>query len=666
MGLYEKGTSSMYDMVGVDKAEKILYGRRCTDVFFLLLSFVFIGFLGFLCIFALARGNPDKLFHGYNYNGKLCGVDIADRPFVFWPLDPSTNKMDAQMPLCVSSCFTSEDVENGASVNYPSSNLSELVPPSSAEDLTVGPPAASASSTAALSATVSVSYSKSPVYATVPFAGSYCFPIDTEETANLVQQLKLGSIWMYASRSLEASGRNWYWLVAAGFMGSILAIIYLVLLKFAARGVIWTVLIITPIVLLAAGSFAAYMSFSKTSHNVVDAMNERLRAWAGYVGIAIALSGIVMAIGVFLLRNSIKTAASVMQAALECFQALPNIALFPLICMLLMSGVLVGGLWILSYLFTANEFKPVHTLQLGQGVNGLNSLAISGIHREFVFTPDVVFYIVVWIFGIIWSVEIINCIMQFVVSFTVSLWYFTMPNSNGNREFDCVFAKSFWTVARYHSGTVALGAALLAIFRYLRFAMDLCRRQSDGTGELGSGMFCCCGQCCAPCAEAFLRMINSSGMAECAISSTGYFKSCANAFDRLARDASSVIMLNGLTAVFSYVAAIGISVGVAAVLYYMFTSIGALSNSSSTWFIENPEAVAVVSALVCLLLSFIVMLTFDQITDTVLYCYLIEKEERHEAIYAPHSLRALVDEQDLLHRSIKRDQLLEMHEQEMA
>eukprot|EP00922_Rhytidocystis_sp_ex-Travisia-forbesii_P015581 GHVS01023227.1.p1 GENE.GHVS01023227.1~~GHVS01023227.1.p1 ORF type:complete len:660 (+),score=60.58 GHVS01023227.1:219-2198(+) len=659
MGLHLKSSESIYDEVGMDKSEKILYGRRCTDVFFLLLSLLFIGFLGFLAVFALARGNPDKLFHGYNYNGKLCGVDVDDRPFVFWPIDPSTNKMDSQMPLCVSSCFTNEDVQKGTTVNYPYSNLSELLPliPSSAE-------APASTTSPALSATVSVSYSKSPVYATMPFAGSYCFPIDTEDTDKLIQQLRLNSIWMYATRSLEASGRNWYWLVAAGVLGSMFAIIYLVLLKFAARGIIWTVLIITPIVLLAAGIFAACISFSSTSHNVVDAMNERLRCWAGYVGIAIAVSGILMAVAVFLLRHTIKTAACVMQASLECFQAQPKIALFPLICTVLMSGVLVGGLWILSYLFTANEFKPIHTLQLGQGVNGSNSLAISGIHRSFVFSPDVVFYIVVWIGGIIWSVEVINCVMQFVVSFTVSLWYFTMPNSSGNRVVGCVFARSFWTVLRYHSGTVALAAGLLAMFRYIRYSMDLCRRRSDSSGE--PGIFCCCGQYCAACGEAFLRMINSSGIAECAIFSTGYFQSCSHAFDRLTRDTSSVVILNGLTAVFSYVASIGISVGVGAVLYYMFTTIGVLSDSSSSWFIEHPEAVAVVSAVVCLLLSFILMLTFDQITDTVLYCYLIEKEERHEAIYAPESLRDLVEEQDLVHRSAKRDQLLEMHQHEMA
>eukprot|EP00922_Rhytidocystis_sp_ex-Travisia-forbesii_P015603 GHVS01023250.1.p1 GENE.GHVS01023250.1~~GHVS01023250.1.p1 ORF type:complete len:369 (+),score=17.16 GHVS01023250.1:678-1784(+) len=327
---------------------------------------------------------------------------------------------------------------------------------------------------------------------------------------------------MYASRSVEAAGRHWYWLIAGGAMGALLALIYLVLLKFAARGVVWAVLVITPIVLLAAGIFLAYMSFSHTSHSVVDSMNERLRGWTGYVGVAIAVTGVLMAVGVFLLRSSINTAVCVMQAALECFQSLPKIAVYPVICMVLMSCVLGGGLWILSYLFTANEFKPIHTLHLGQGENGLNSLDISGIHRTLVFSTDVVIYIVFWIFGIIWAVEVVNCIMQFVVSFTVSLWYFTMPNENGSRAVGCVLARSFWTVLRYHSGTVALGAALLSMFRFLRYALEMCRRQSDGTGEVGSGILCCCGQACASCADTFLRIINASGIAECAISSTGF------------------------------------------------------------------------------------------------------------------------------------------------
>eukprot|EP00922_Rhytidocystis_sp_ex-Travisia-forbesii_P015600 GHVS01023247.1.p1 GENE.GHVS01023247.1~~GHVS01023247.1.p1 ORF type:complete len:364 (+),score=38.09 GHVS01023247.1:223-1314(+) len=271
--------------------------------------------------------------------------------------------------------------------SYPTSNLSELLPSPTASAAPAADTSSSVSSTSPdaalvpLTASISVNYSKSPVYATEPFAGSYCFPIDSKDTDNIIEQLKLGSIWMYASRSVEAAGRHWYWLIAGGAMGALLALIYLVLLKFAARGVVWAVLVITPIVLLAAGIFLAYMSFSHTSHSVVDSMNERLRGWTGYVGVAIAVTGVLMAVGVFLLRSSINTAVCVMQAALECFQSLPKIAVYPVICMVLMSCVLGGGLWILSYLFTANEFKPIHTLHLGQGENGLNSLDISGIHR---------------------------------------------------------------------------------------------------------------------------------------------------------------------------------------------------------------------------------------------------------------------------------------------
>ena len=67
-----------------------LTNRKCTDVLFFLLFFVFFGGYGYTSYYGFKNGKPKELFRPVNGDGKLCGVDeLADFPKLYYIIQTS-------------------------------------------------------------------------------------------------------------------------------------------------------------------------------------------------------------------------------------------------------------------------------------------------------------------------------------------------------------------------------------------------------------------------------------------------------------------------------------------------------------------------------------------------------------------------------------------------
>merc|ERR1711870_221276 len=71
----------------------------------------------------------------------------------------------------------------------------------------------------------------------------------------------------------------------------------------------------------------------------------------------------------------------------------------------------------------------------------------------------------------VWLNEFITCLSQFTLSWATERWYFT-PSVNVKRKvvFGAIF-RAYRDVLRYHLGTLALGAMILAVARPLRIVL---------------------------------------------------------------------------------------------------------------------------------------------------------------------------------------------------
>jgi len=88
----------------VEKLEKgPIEERGCTDILCCLLYIA--ACVAFVIIWgmAMSNGEPDRLFAVYDSSNKSCGIDVADKPYVYFPI-PNTDSLNVR--TCVSACPT--------------------------------------------------------------------------------------------------------------------------------------------------------------------------------------------------------------------------------------------------------------------------------------------------------------------------------------------------------------------------------------------------------------------------------------------------------------------------------------------------------------------------------------------------------------------------------
>lgn len=70
-------------------------------------------------------------------------------------------------------------------------------------------------------------------------------------------------------------------------------------------------------------------------------------------------------------------------------------------------------------------------------------------------------YILVHAFALLWNLAFLRYLMVFVIACSCSIWYFN--NKNSPNYFSRPILTSFWWAFRYHLGSIALGAFILAV-----------------------------------------------------------------------------------------------------------------------------------------------------------------------------------------------------------
>jgi hypothetical protein len=71
---------------GTDRFHGPVDQRKCTDVFWLILFLISNIVLIALGIYAFLDGDAERLLHGSDFRGELCGVDdLSGKEYLYWP-----------------------------------------------------------------------------------------------------------------------------------------------------------------------------------------------------------------------------------------------------------------------------------------------------------------------------------------------------------------------------------------------------------------------------------------------------------------------------------------------------------------------------------------------------------------------------------------------------
>lgn len=125
MGCFDGDDRVYADNVGFRKSNR---PRRCTDMFCLLIFFLFWAGLIFIASFAFFVGSPLRLIYGSDSFGNTCGqrndqmdqltfsgLDMSDKPFVFYL---NARDISKSMRICVKQCPNETLMDAGAMSIY--------------------------------------------------------------------------------------------------------------------------------------------------------------------------------------------------------------------------------------------------------------------------------------------------------------------------------------------------------------------------------------------------------------------------------------------------------------------------------------------------------------------------------------------------------------------
>jgi len=596
----------------VDNHEDEYYDLKsshsCTDP---LCCLLFVGaLLGFGNLYGslIVTGNVGKLYHGIDWGGRVCGLDtgVEEKPYLYWCASASASggglHFNTQKPVCVASC--------------PDGSLTSMFFNMNAE-----------------CALVSGSLSQMLSYKTQTL-GHYCIPDTSEDQGGTSQQIasQLNDMGTFAQQALGSLPAAWPLMVGAFACSLVLGYLYLVMLRHCAEALIYLSIGLCTLGSLALGAYL-WLNAGTLLQGMDRGSRQEASGLTGHEELATKVAAIVCfglaALLVFMvqcLSHSIHVASACVEVACEVLFEMPSLLLAPIV------KVFVKGLAFLVLLF--GFLLLYSTCEMTSGEDGML--------RHF--SPDdnqkltLLFYLIM----AIWILAFISAVYQFMVAYSVVEYYHTPFDHGGDKDVGCCEVLEGLQVAlMYHPGSLAFGSLLIALLSVLQKIIEYAERQNQvAGGNRIVACLLCIAACLVSCCKDMLQRVSRCAYIDMAITSNNFCDASQQALGTIAAMAASLGILTGATFVFSVFGVISICLCCGAFTYHA-ASTGAFADASSESFIESPVAVTVAALAISALVAFAFMDIVDMASDSLLYCYQMDRQRGTGGKKAPRALQDL-------------------------
>lgn len=264
----------------------------------------------------------------------------------------------------------------------------------------------------------------------------------------------------------------------------------------------------------------------------------RIVAWT------VAVIGGILFLVMLCLCHKIQQVIQVIKTAAICVKDVKTMLFVPVITGLL--TIVFAGVWAFgfSYLWTS-----------GTQVQSSTWPRLS----DFEWDQQKEYVIYGTLFAALWIIAFILMLGDFVIAASACIWYFNQGTSKKEgvkpKSISPVYTGYKWAL-RYHFGSIALAAFILAIVWAIRIIMAYIHKKLKDSGATKNNKFLeyvmACVHCCLACFERFIRFMNKQGFIYMAISGEGFITSCAEAFLIVIRHAFEFLLLAGLGHLFMY------------------------------------------------------------------------------------------------------------------
>lgn len=189
--------------------------------------------------------------------------------------------------------------------------------------------------------------------------------------------------------------------------------------------------------------------------------------------------------------------------------------------------------------------------------------------------------LIYFLFGGLWKNAFLQALNQFIIASAVAIWYFSQGPGQGVHK---PIARSIYRAFRYHLGSLAFGALILAIVQMIRLILAYIQKQvkkSGGDNRLIK-FFLNCLQCYLACFERFIKFLNKMAYIQIAITGKNFCISAKNGFMLVMRNPVRMSFTHGLGEIYIFLGKLFISVFSALIAYLIITNASRYSDAISS------------------------------------------------------------------------------------
>ncbi|CAH2100196.1 unnamed protein product [Euphydryas editha] len=396
---------------------------------------------------------------------------------------------------------------------------------------------------------------------------------------------------------------RWY---MAGALVAVVVVcfIYILLLRWVVTPVVW----VSIAGLLALIGFATYLCYKNYEYYKANPVGlYQTTNLKGYAQSIFAKSGTWLAILIILavvflillfviifLRKRIVIAIALIREGSKAVTAIKSTVLFPLFPWIIQCGIIAYGILVLVYLLSIGEsaFRVVNLKndttcdcgdlykEDGDACNpakfisqchdtrsGVLPCQLASCHFTGINNPQSVIYMhLVNLLGFFWALFFVSGVADMMLASTFSTWYWTFHKK------DLPFftlTSGIYRTLRYHLGTVAFGALIIAIVRVIRVILEYIDHKVKKFDNPFTRCIMCCCKCFFWCLENFLKFVNKNAYIMCAVHGKNFCRSANDAFSLLMRNIVRVVVLDKVADFIFFLSKLLISIGVGFAVYYL-------------------------------------------------------------------------------------------------
>ncbi|CAD8131881.1 unnamed protein product [Paramecium octaurelia] len=468
--------------------------RKATDKAWIGLFLIVYVLYGVYSYFVIAGGNPDRLAHGIDFRGEICGIgSLKNKPFLYY----AGPVMDIDVTWCIRQCPPSTGRET---CMYDTDHMT----------------------------VTSFCY----IQMQADQMGYYCIPKEPKSRELVFEQL--GSTRNTMRRIGSDLWQSWDITLCGFGLSIVLSYLFTVLAKFEkiAAGLIWGAIIFAEAGLILYGWLFYLESIRAHDFRCIDGMNsdtcggQIVTTYQILAIVFLALGGIYLIVTLLLFKR-IQRGISLLKTAQHIIQVLSQIRSFPFIVAFI--GLVVCCLAFILVCFA----MTVGTTELTRAKYIDGHLLYKVIYNDYIQMGLI--YVA---FTVFFTLTLILTMNDMFTSYALSVWFFTKQKDTVRIP----YCFSFKTLFRYHFGTCVFIAFNLMFLTVPQSIMDYSRSLMRFLPQTSSCVRYTQASCmaCIHAFEVFLRYISKHSVVQVAIWSEPYYQSAKKAYFLIFRNQDKI------------------------------------------------------------------------------------------------------------------------------